>query len=89
MRITCPQCQAGYDVDPEKIPTTGLRVRCPQCERVFSVRMAAHATTLSGQPSATGPVPTMPGAPPPAPGGAAGPRAGMTMVGMVPPQAPG
>jgi predicted Zn finger-like uncharacterized protein len=28
MRITCPQCQAGYDVDPEKIPPSGLRVRC-------------------------------------------------------------
>src|SRR5512137_1531277 len=89
MRITCPQCQAGYDVDPEKIPAAGLRVRCPQCERVFSVRMAAHATTLSGQPSAPGPVPTMPGVPPPAPGGASGPRAGMTMVGMVPPPSPG
>ena len=38
MRITCPQCQAGYDVDPGKIPPAGLKVRCPQCERVFAVR---------------------------------------------------
>lgn len=83
MRITCPQCQAGYDVDPEKIPPSGLRVRCPQCERVFSVKVAQAApTTLSGQPPVSGPVPTMVGAPrPPAP-------AGMTMVGMARPQPP-
>ncbi len=83
MRITCPQCQAGYEVDPEKIPSSGLRVRCPQCERVFSVKVAqAASTTMSGQPPVSGPVPTMVGAPrPPAP-------AGMTMVGMAPPQPP-
>src|SRR5512137_2585971 len=83
MRITCPQCQAGYDVDAEKIPAGGLRVRCPQCDRVFSVKVAqAASTTMSGQPPVSGPVPTMVGAPrPPAP-------AGMTMVGMAPPQPP-
>src|SRR5512137_1094214 len=83
MRITCPQCQAGYDVDAEKIPAGGLRVRCPQCDRVFSVRVAqSTSTTMSGQPPVTGPVPTMSGAPrPPQP-------AGMTMVGMAPPPAP-
>ncbi len=83
MRITCPQCQAGYDVDPEKIPAGGLRVRCPQCDRVFSVKVAqSTSTTMSGQPAAEGPLPTMVGAPrPPVP-------AGMTMVGMAPPPPP-
>ncbi len=38
MRVTCPQCQSGYDVDPEKIPVAGLSVRCPHCTRVFPVR---------------------------------------------------
>ncbi len=78
MRVTCPQCQSGYDVDPEKIPADGLRVRCPQCNRVFSVR-ASGPNTLSGRPPAAGPGVTMAGAPPPPP------AAGRTMVGMAPP----
>ena len=84
MRITCPQCQAGYDVDPEKIPPSGLRVRCPQCDRVFSVRVAqSTSTTMSGQPPVGGPRADHGGraAPP-------GRRAGMTMVGMARPPAP-
>ena len=84
MRITCPQCQAGYDVDPEKIPADGLRVRCPQCDRVFSVRVAqSTSTTMSGQPPVAGPVPTMVGRAAPS-----GRRPGMTMVGMAPPPPP-
>ena len=85
MRITCPQCQAGYDVDPEKIPPGGLRVRCPGCDRVFSVRIApAPATTRVGAPPAppVAPPSVPPAAPPVARSG------GMTMVGMAPPLPP-
>ena len=37
MKITCPACSAEYNVDPTRIPATGLNMRCPKCSQSFSV----------------------------------------------------
>lgn len=35
MRIYCPKCQMGYEVDETLIPEEGRRLRCSNCKEVF------------------------------------------------------
>lgn len=35
MRITCPNCQAQYDVDPSMIPEAGRDVQCSSCAHTW------------------------------------------------------
>ncbi len=45
MNITCPACGADYNVDPTRIPATGLNMRCPKCSKSFSVSPDGQTTT--------------------------------------------
>jgi predicted Zn finger-like uncharacterized protein len=89
MNVRCPQCQALYRVDPERVPVAGVRARCSRCHAVIAVSRsgsAAAQTRSAGLPGSTGaPVPpaaafsspaaaTMTPAAPPAPAAAAPPR---------------
>ena len=83
MRITCPQCQAGYDVDPEKIPAERAARALPAVRPGLLGAGGASPppTTMSGQPAGR-PARSRPWRAPAAPPAR---RAGMTMVGMAPP----
>jgi len=37
MNASCPQCKTVFRVDPDKIPTDGVRARCSVCGGVFEV----------------------------------------------------
>lgn len=37
MRIYCPECKAGYEINPDLIPENGKKVRCSGCKCVFNV----------------------------------------------------
>ena len=37
MNVDCPQCKTVFRVDPEKVPTDGVRARCSVCGGVFEV----------------------------------------------------
>ena len=38
MKIQCPNCKAGYQVDDAKIPDKGVYVRCGKCQTKFLVQ---------------------------------------------------
>lgn len=42
MRITCPNCQAQYDIDPAMIPEEGRDVQCSSCAHTW-LEMGPHA----------------------------------------------
>ena len=35
MRIYCPKCHMGYEVDESLIPEAGRRLRCSNCKEIF------------------------------------------------------
>ena len=37
MIVSCPQCQARYKLDPNKIAARGAKITCPRCRHVFVV----------------------------------------------------
>ncbi|MBW2510244.1 MAG: zinc-ribbon domain-containing protein, partial [Deltaproteobacteria bacterium] len=37
IKVSCPSCNAAYDVDERRLPASGLRMRCPKCEESFQV----------------------------------------------------
>ena len=37
MNASCPQCKTIFRVDPDKVPTDGVRARCSVCGGVFEV----------------------------------------------------
>jgi len=37
MNIRCPQCQAVFRVDPDKVPQSGVKARCARCSGVFAL----------------------------------------------------
>ena len=37
MNVSCPQCKTVFRVDPDKVPTDGVRARCSICGGVFEV----------------------------------------------------
>ena len=42
MRITCPNCQAQYDIDPAMIPAEGRDVQCSSCAHTW-LELGPHA----------------------------------------------
>ncbi|MCC6337800.1 MAG: zinc-ribbon domain-containing protein, partial [Myxococcales bacterium] len=55
MKVTCPSCQSGLNIDDKKIPPGGARIKCPTCQNVFPVRPGAPAAASS--PSGAVPLP--------------------------------
>jgi predicted Zn finger-like uncharacterized protein len=37
IKVSCPSCNASYDVDENRLPDSGLRMRCPKCAESFQV----------------------------------------------------
>ncbi|MAX17452.1 MAG: hypothetical protein CMH73_04685, partial [Nitrospina sp.] len=37
MKISCPDCQASYDIDLPEIPKEGTQVKCAKCQQSFLV----------------------------------------------------
>lgn len=52
MKITCPACDAEYNVDPSRIPAAGLNMRCPQCSQSF--RVGSDGSTTADVPAGGG-----------------------------------
>jgi len=79
INVSCPSCNASYDVDEHRLPDEGLRMRCPKCSESFQVHRDG-STAKSGGGAAPGArkrprrKPTQvglgPKAPPPAPAAA-------------------
>jgi predicted Zn finger-like uncharacterized protein len=38
IKVNCEACGAPYDVDPRRIPASGLKMRCPSCGATFHVQ---------------------------------------------------
>ena len=76
IKVSCPSCNAAYDVDEHRLPDGGLRMRCPKCSESFQVHRDGSTAKAGG------------GA---APGASTPPRGKRTKVGIgpnVPPPAP-
>ena len=43
MKIQCPNCKAGYQVDDAKIPDKGAYVRCKKCQTKFLIQRETEA----------------------------------------------
>ena len=45
MRIECPECKTGYNVDGSKIPPKGAHIRCKKCQARFFISREEPAQT--------------------------------------------
>jgi cellulose synthase operon protein C len=41
MRVTCPSCQATYNLDERRIPPGGAKLKCTKCQNVFPIQVGA------------------------------------------------
>ena len=58
IKVKCDACGAPYEVDPRRIPKTGLKMRCPACGASVHVHPpSAVAPTEPGLPPARVPQP--------------------------------
>lgn len=39
IKVACESCKASYELDPRRIPPTGMKMRCPRCGTSFSVAL--------------------------------------------------
>jgi len=53
IKVSCPSCNAAYDVDEHRLPDDGLRMRCPKCSESFQVHRDG-STAKSGGGAAPG-----------------------------------
>ncbi|MCB1313137.1 MAG: zinc-ribbon domain-containing protein, partial [Sedimentitalea sp.] len=53
MRLTCPNCEARYEIPDEVIPLDGRDVECSNCGRIWFQTHADHpeATAADGEDS--------------------------------------
>ena len=58
MRVTCPSCQATYNLDERRIPPGGAKLKCTKCQTVFPIQGGTGPNAV--------PLPSG-GTPPPAP----------------------
>src|SRR5450755_2683597 len=71
MRVTCPSCQATYNLDERRIPPGGAKLKCTKCQNVFPIQGGAASADAVPLPSgsAASPPPRRPAdAPVPLPG---------------------
>src|SRR5262245_30597999 len=43
LKVNCEACGAPYEVDPRRVPATGLKMRCPACGASVQVMPEAAA----------------------------------------------
>jgi cellulose synthase operon protein C len=43
MRVTCPSCQATYNLDERRIPPGGAKLKCTKCQNVFPIQGGQEA----------------------------------------------
>ena len=71
MRVTCPSCQAAYNIDEQRIPPGGAKLKCSRCQTLIPVRAGAPQEPPAGIRFQEGSVPLpglgAPSAPPPPP----------------------
>ena len=82
MIAQCPSCLTEFELDPDKVPLTGLRARCSVCSAVIAIPAAgiaqrqgsarntdapASTTAHASTPAATSPAPALTPAPNPIP----------------------
>ena len=48
IKVSCPACQASYDVDESRLPAEGLRMRCPKCSESFQVHRDGSVAKSGG-----------------------------------------
>jgi predicted Zn finger-like uncharacterized protein len=60
MNSTCPSCRTVYRIDPNKVPSGGVRARCVKCEAVFQVSREQAPANASAVPAPTPPEPAAP-----------------------------
>ena len=48
IKVSCPSCNAAYDVDENRLPASGLRMRCPKCEESFQVHRDGSTAKSGG-----------------------------------------
>ncbi|MGZ3446701.1 MAG: zinc-ribbon domain-containing protein, partial [Myxococcaceae bacterium] len=51
MRVTCPSCQAAYNIDERRIPPGGAKLKCSACQTLIPLRApqaAAPAPSVAG-----------------------------------------
>ena len=53
IKVSCPSCNAAYEVDESRLPADGLRMRCPKCSESFQVHRDG-STAKSGGGAAPG-----------------------------------
>jgi predicted Zn finger-like uncharacterized protein len=49
IKVSCPSCDASYDVDEHRLPEHGLRMRCPKCGDSFRVDRDGSAVKAGGE----------------------------------------
>lgn len=64
MIVVCPNCGAGFRVDPARLPPQGRRVRCSACGYRWILRLEAEAEARVGSVGSS-PSPTSPAEPTP------------------------
>ena len=60
IKVSCPSCNASYDVDELRLPDGGLRMRCPKCSESFQVHRDGSTAKAGGgaAPGASTPPPS-------------------------------
>ena len=48
IKVSCPSCNASYDVDEVRLPDGGLRMRCPKCSESFQVHRDGSTAKAGG-----------------------------------------
>lgn len=56
MRIYCPKCQAGYEVDEALIPEAGRKLRCGNCKEIFYFDRTGMSTSVAAEEAVPQPV---------------------------------
>jgi predicted Zn finger-like uncharacterized protein len=88
MNVRCPQCEAVYRVDPERVPPGGARARCARCGAVMQVtRDGAQAPRATAAQPASAPATPGPSASPSASASPAPPAPSASPVATPPPAA--
>ncbi len=59
-KVNCPGCEAPYQVEERRVPTTGLKMRCPKCGTSFQVDSPSQVAQVAQVAAATSPEPTNP-----------------------------